>query len=382
MKDSIKNIYVSVMRVIVKPFFLLPLKSNRIVLCSYSGQSFSCNPKYVYEKLKERFPGEFCYVWGFKKPSDWSDLSSEDTVVCRYRSLRWVFYRLTSKFYIANAIEGTELPKRRNQVKIQTWHGGGCYKRVIQAEGSRASKALKQREKRNIDDTDVFISSSAFFSENVIKTDFSFHGVTLDIGMPRNDLLVTRGDEYNRIRSLTRKRLGIDDYTVVLYAPTWRYDRAQSFSDVNMSEVKDAAKRRFGKECVILYRAHVHMEYDNQMDMRDVSSYPDMQELLAAADILLTDYSSSIWDFSLSGKPSFLFVPDLKTYEEERSFWKPIRTWGFPVCQTMSELVEAIRSYNAESDKEAILRHHRSLGSYESGEAAEKLAEYIKSQLD
>ena len=111
----------------------------------------------------------------------------------------------------------------------------------------------------------------------------------------------------------------------------------------------------------------------------DLTSYPDMQELLYACDALITDYSSSMWDFSITGKPCLLYTPDLDRYIEQRGFDKDIYSWGFPVCKTNSQMYETIIGFN---EKEFILlmdKHQKDLGSYEKGNATEQVVGLIAS---
>lgn len=93
-----------------------------------------------------------------------------------------------------------------------------------------------------------------------------------------------------------------------------------------MKSVAVSLRRRFGKEVTFLYRRHRHSlpGTDSGFPVVDVTDYPDMQDLLEFADVLITDYSSSIWDFGITLKPAFLYVPDLERFESERGFYTPI----------------------------------------------------------
>ncbi len=107
-----------------------------------------------------------------------------------------------------------------------------------------------------------------------------------------------------------------------------------------------------------------------------------MQELLITVDVLITDYSSSIWDYSLLKKPAFLYVPDLKLYEERVGFVTPINKWGFAVCESNNELAKSIENYDSEKQLKAINENHELFQSYETGEASKRVFDYIVSKLD
>ena len=105
-----------------------------------------------------------------------------------------------------------------------------------------------------------------------------------------------------------------------------------------------------------------------------------MQELLWVSDILMTDYSSSMWDFSLTYKPCFLFATDLKEYQNERDFYSDIHTWPFILAENNDELNEKILSYNDEEYRQAVKKYHEDMGSYEKGSACKQITDVIMSE--
>ena len=109
----------------------------------------------------------------------------------------------------------------------------------------------------------------------------------------------------------------------------------------------------------------------------DVSDYPDMQELLCAADILITDYSSSMWDYSFTYKPCFIYANDLDQYKIERDFHTPVNEWPFTIAISNEELAENILEFDQDKYIEKIKKHHHDLGSFEDGHATEKVAKLI-----
>ena len=153
-----------IVKIILSPVKLLGLKKS-IMFCTNSGAGFFCNPKYIYLYLKEMDNfSNYKFVWSFKNPKDYMFLKSENTIICKYRSIRYYYYRILSTVVISNSIEGGEVPKKKKQIKVQTWHGGGCYKNVGMVEKAR-TKFFKIRTKNNIKNTDIFISSSKVFTE-------------------------------------------------------------------------------------------------------------------------------------------------------------------------------------------------------------------------
>ena len=115
--------------------------------------------------------------------------------------------------------------------------------------------------------------------------------------------------------------------------------------------------------------------------MRNDTDYPDMQDLLKCADVLLTDYSSCMWDFSLMHKPCFLYARDISEYRGERDFYTPIEDWPFPLASNNDELAQVIADFDEDAYHAAVDRHHEELGSTESGTAARQCAERIAAFL-
>ncbi len=172
------------------------------------------------------------------------------------------------------------------------------------------------------------------------------------------------------------------DRGIVLYAPTFR-DNGMKL-DLDVAELLASLEKRFHKKFILFVRSHPHVAKDifagaPQSDMAvDVSGYADMQELLAAADVLITDYSSSIWDFSFTGRPCFIYANDLASYKKERNFYTPIEEWPFPLAENNGELQRNISDFDEADYRGKVKAHQEALGSYETGHAAEALCELIE----
>ena len=155
--------------------------------------------------------------------------------------------------------------------------------------------------------------------------------------------------------------------------------------DVDFDRLKAALERKFGGEWVILLRMHYYLA-DKAMAvgapyLRNATEYPDMQDLLQCADVLLTDYSSCMWDFSLMHKPCFLYARDIAEYRGERDFYTPIDSWPFPLADDNGALEQVIADFDPDGYRAAVDRHHQELGSTESGTAAKQCVERIAAFL-
>lgn len=367
--ESIKLAYILTLRQIGKIFFILPIKKNRIIFESFSGDGYSCNPKYISMQLKKLYGSKVEIIWGIKDNST----IPNDVISCKYRSFKHFLYRITSQVYVCNFLQAMEFPKRRSQIEIQTWHGGGCYKKIGNQEKTR-STIYAIRRNLQVSETDYFIASSEYFEKEIIRTQLNYKGNVLRIGMPRNDCLLQTPD-IDKIK-LIRKKADVNETDfVILYAPTWR-EGFDKYTPLNYSRVQAAAEKRFDKKVQVVFRAHLYGKEKND-NILDLTHYPDMQELLYACDALITDYSSSMWDFSLTGKPCFLYVPDLQRYISQRGFDRDITTWGFPVCEDNDQLYYEIENFNDENFKKMMRQHQHDLKTYENGNATDKIVNLI-----
>ena len=330
---------------------------------------------------------ELKYVWCLNNNS--IELSEyKDVIIVKRETFLWFYHILTAKVIITNRYLRGFLPYRKNQIIINTWHGGGAYKIVGVSNNSDISNRYwSKKTLKNIfpfanKNTRYFISSCEVFSHVMVNSYCVSKEKFLSIGMPRNDIFFVNNNDI--IISLKIK-LGIPlDHGIVLYSPTYRgYDRLSEYNSVmalDIINLKNALKERFKNEFVCLYRYHYLFQKKIQLDDTiNVSSYNDMQELLLISDVLITDYSSSIWDFSLTLKPCFLFAPDLDLYlSHDRGFYTPIEQWPFPLAKTNEELCKNIANFNQEEYYARVKKHHEVLGSYEQGTATSQMTKLLQ----
>ena len=176
---------------------------------------------------------------------------------------------------------------------------------------------------------------------------------------------------------------------MVLYAPTYRDNDVAGTFDLEHSRILDALQERFGGDWVLLNRYHFKtkkgrtgltkaMEEDERI--LTASAYPDIQELMVAADVGITDYSSWIYDFMLTGRPGFLYVPDLDEYDQKRGFYYPLSETPFPYSETNDGMVEKILAFDQKTYEEKHAQFMEARGCKEQGTAAKEIVEIIKKQ--
>ena len=374
-----KNALIVLIQQLLKLFFVFPIKKDRIFFSAYSGKSYSCNPKYICQKLiEEDSHGKLEIIWAFSNREAHRYLEPRIRTV-KFKSFSYIYYLLTSHVVVDNVESWSILPKRKGQLVINTWHGGGSYKGVwlMRRDSSEGTDRNMLRKNQRIS---LYLSSSEAFTQQTLRESFHYAGDVLECGMPRNDILIhhTKTEERQ-----IRERLGFgEDEKLVLYAPTFRSDSSYQYQ-LDSNAVIQALEERFGGTWVMLMRSHYYRKSieDENPNVMDVSAYEDMQELLMISDVLITDYSSSIWDFSLMYRPAFLFTPDLYQYSEERDFYSPIEEWPYPNAQTLYDFIVLIHKYDWETSLSRIHAHHEKLRSFETGDASHAVLMEILSFL-
>ncbi|XVQ12242.1 bifunctional glycosyltransferase/CDP-glycerol:glycerophosphate glycerophosphotransferase [Spirillospora sp. CA-255316] len=313
---------------------------------SFRGRQYSDSPRAIFEELARRRPG-LEYVW-ITKDGQFEPPEGVRSVL--YGSREHFRTVAQARFLVGNDPMPEWMRKREGQFYVQTWHGTPL-KRIgydIERPQFKNAQDYLRRFSADVAQWDVLVSPNPF-STPIMQRAFRYDGEVLESGYPRNDLLA-RGDaaRATRVRSL----LGIaEGKRVVLYAPTWRDDQAKA-GGYRMELQLDlaAAREALGEDHVLLVRGHFNLgggvEGTDGEFAIDVSRYPDIADLYLIADVMITDYSSVMFDFAVTGRPQLFFTYDLERYRDQlRGFYFDfeIEAPG-PLCRTSPELVEAIRA--------------------------------------
>lgn len=361
-------------RIISRILFIFPVKKNRVLFYSFSGKQYSDSPKYISDKLaKEK---DFDIIWAINNPEKIKGVRA-----IKYGSLKHAFYSATSEFIITNTGPWKAIPKRKGQHIINTWHGGGAYKKTGIDNPYKNKYEILFNKNLGQKGVDLFLSSSDFFTKYAIRGAFAYKGEVLSCGLPRNDVVLDESKK-ETITTKVKQFYGIDKNSkIVLYAPTWRNYSMASYEELNVDNLLFSLKNKFESNWVFISRGHslskkVCIESSNQII--DATNYSDMQELLIASDMLISDYSSCIWDFSLMNKPCILYVPDLDMYDKKFAFYTPIERWGFYMCKSNVELNNIIKNMNMQEVIQKILENHEYFGVAETGKATERVIDCLK----
>ena len=230
----------------------------------------------------------------------------------------------------------------------------------------------------------AFVGSD--FDERTYREGTLYDGPCIRVGSPRSDLLFHKG-----IYEEVRARLGISqDVKLALYAPTFRklWDSLGIIRSLDFAQLRAALAERFGGEWVILLRLHPTLaERSGELNLpefvRDVSHYDEGEELVAAADVMVSDYSSIIFESAFLYRPVFLYAPDKERYvREERDFLLDYDHLPFPTSATNEAFCASILQFDEEAYKTTLRAFFEHYGVHEDGHACERAAAFIMKLLD
>lgn len=357
---------------------LLPIQKTKVVLISFGGAPYGDNPKYIAEQLLKTAP-HLSLVWLTKVSPDKAGVPAGVKAV-RFQSAASFYHIATAKVWVNNA-RTFYYSKRRGQFYINTWHGFALkqIERDVQSVLPPDYPAMAIADSKA---TDLYISEASFMT-GIYKNSFWYNGEVWEIGSPRNDVILNQRDGKIRKAVLDAFSLSLDK-KIILYAPTFRADYSMDAYRIDYGALAAACEKRFGGEFVTLVRLHPKIvsksaEVCTYTDkVLNASPYPDMQELLVAADVVVTDYSSLMFDFALSLKPCFQFATDIEEYKKDRNFYFPIESLPFPLATSNEQLKQNVESFDKDGYEKNVTAFLDNVGMVREGRSAEKCCTLIR----
>jgi CDP-glycerol glycerophosphotransferase len=349
-----------------------PVQKNKILLWSDNFKSFGCSPKYIALYLAKQFPGKYDLVWVLEQDRPIPQGLPAGIRVVRYFSMEYLKEIATAKVIVCNHRMGPfhYFKKRKGQYYIQTWHSSLRLKKI---EGDAPELDQKYVDQAKIDSENIdLLLSGCRFSSDIFRRAFWYDGEIYEYGTPRCDGFFGSNQA---VRQKVFDFYGIpQNKKLALYAPTFRKDKKASLYGMDFAMLGQA----LGEDWVMGCRLHPNIAADLTVDNAiAMSKYPDMQELLAACDLLITDYSSSMFDMAVAGKQCALYLPDLKQYTAgERGLYFDIRSLPFPKGENMEEFCRCLKEFEGYQARCAAFL--KEIGSFEDGNAAAAVAKRIE----
>lgn len=369
-KTYLNHQYAHLMCVLAKVVTLMkPINPRKYLCMSMSGNSYGDNIKCLSDYIHEHQP-DSQIVWAFKP--DFAKMVDCPHIVVKLYSFKYYYHFLTSKYILSNArLNQRMMHKRKGQIYLQTWHGTAL-KRL--GYDIKKKRNLLQRIVKpdvfefDVRNTDIMISGSRFMT-NVFRNSFRFNGKIIETGTPRNDIFFGNHPE---IRERICQMYGIDPQKqIILYAPTFRSNGSFEFYDLDAESLQEAWRNKTGKESVFMVRLHPNLMHQSKEMTAlfphavNVSSYPDMQELLYATDLLVTDYSSSMFDYMYTYRPVLLYMPDYETYD--RGYYFELEELPFMIVKSNDQIQRVINELNFIAYKSEVVAFLEKIGSVETG---------------
>lgn len=346
----------------------MPIQKNKVILWSDDFKSFGCSPKYIALELAKR--GNFDVVWVLNQDRPVPADLPEGIRLVRYFSMDYLKEIATAKVIVCNhrTSDYHFFQKREGQFYIQTWHSSLRLKK-IEGDAPGLGEDYVSHAKADSAKIDLLLSGCAF-SSDIFRRAFWYDGPLLEAGTPRCDGFF--GDNFP-VKQKVFSRFGIESgKKFALYAPTFRKDKKADLYGMDFARLQAT----LGEDWVIGCRLHPNLNAEVPAEgCVPMSKYPDMQELLRACDLLITDYSSSMFDMAVAGKKCALYVPDLDSYMAgERGLYFDISELPFPRAKDMDGLC----GLSFEGYEEKCAAFLKEIGSFEDGNAAKAAADRIE----
>lgn len=364
------------------------LRTNKKIILfeSNSGRNYSGNPRYIYEEMiNQGLDKEYKCVWILENTNT---VIPGNTKKIKRSRMKYYYYFSIAGLWVFDNRQPDFIQKPSSTIYIQTWHGTplkklGLDMDKVAMESEKDIEAYHNKFAENSATWDYLISQNEF-STHIFRRCFAFQKDILEIGYPRNDILVKEKGK----SIVWKEKLGLPkDKKVILYAPTWRDDQYYGESSYKFVTTMDFNKMRqnLSDDYVMIVKYHYIM--NDKIDwspyegfIYQFSETEDIAHLYLAADYLITDYSSVMFDYSILERPMFFYAYDLENYRENlRGFYFNYFEYiPGPVSKTTEELLEQIQNYDSQQWKEKYVKFKNRFNTKDTGNAAAEIVRLIQ----
>lgn len=339
-------------------------RKTTILFCTFAGKGYSDSPRAIYEYMRDREEYRaYRFVWAFRDPERFAAVGEHGrTTLVKYGSAAFEREMAAAGYWIQNFRVADYIWPKADQTYVECWHGTPL-KRLgydLEENGNAMNSIREIHQKYDLDAAKFrWILSPSPFCTRVFTSAWNLPAwrkekAVLEAGYPRNDFLLNYTDA-DRQAILERLHITPEETggkKVVLYAPTWRDNQhdAKLGYTYALGVDFDRLQEALGEDIIILFRAHylVASQFDfarYQGFVRDVSDYPDINDLYIASDLLVTDYSSVLFDYANLNRPMVFYMYDLADYRDDiRGFYLELSELPGPIVETEEGLIQAIRA--------------------------------------
>ncbi|MCI8860901.1 MAG: hypothetical protein HFI20_00265 [Lachnospiraceae bacterium] len=378
MKKFILPVYLALHRLYMKIcwnlFVFLPLDRRKIIFSNFNGGGYGDNPKFIAQEFLKR---------GLDLKLYWVSASDynlpKGILPLRPNTAAFAFHMATAGTWVDDTRKLYYFKKRPGQFYIQTWHGGLGLKKVekdCEAALSREYVNYAKIDSQNID----LLLVCCKWEYDSYQESFWYDGPILQKGIPKNDIYFEDPAPY---REKVLKHFSLpSDTKLALYAPTYRDSRKTDMYNLNYEQLLLSLKKRFGGTWAVLVRMHPNVSYQDYPltyteRILNASPYENMQELLVASDIIISDYSGCAFDFPMIGKPGFLYAEDYEEMKRTKDYYFDLKELPFTLALSNEELMEQIEAFDEEAYEKGCKEFRDMLQFYDDGHASEAVADLI-----
>lgn len=340
--EKMKNIFSKIINIIFKNF---KVQNNKIIFESGRGL-VDGNVKAVYDYIVENNIKEFKCVWLVNKNTETTSLRKGDYVY--YKTIKSYYHLATAKYWIRSQSIGSILKKKKNQVYIQLWHGNGVMKKMGYDVNNDSERPIIEHVK----EWDYYIANDKYDAE-VIKSSTGYNKNIDILGMACVDNSIKKSNDNNfKKEVLTKLNIKEKNKKIILYAPTFRdFELDKDSINVPIEKLKQL------KDYLILVRLHplvrekINKDIFKNKNIINACEYPDCSDILSISDILITDYSSIIYEYSPLNRSIIFYPYDYKKYVELRGgFYVDYqKELPGPICYNEDDLLKVLE--NIDKDK-------------------------------
>ena len=358
---------------------VIPIKKNKIVFSSFFGTKYNDSPRQISEKLSKHNNIE--QIWILKKGIEHPHYIK----IVTPESFSSLFHLATAKVWVDNSRKRTYIRKRKNQFYIQTWHGGVGFKAVEGGAIETLSERYIESAKNDSRMANIFLSECEWESEQYRKY-YWYTGEIMKVGLPRSDKFF---EDVEDVVNSVRNELKIhSNQRIALYAPTFRKKGGIEAYDLDCQRLCKTLSYQFGGEWCVVIRLHPEVALKSTLfEYNDTiingTKYEDINDIVISSDVLISDYSSCIFDALYIGKKVFLYASDYDSYSNnDRHIVFSEDEIPIEFSKNNDELIERIKSFNENEYETNRKRFIEKLGYYSDGHATEKVIDRILMEME
>lgn len=373
-------------------FHIIPINKKMIFFMSFNDL-YNDNPKYISTML-HILNKDLKLVWVIDERTRKDEIPSYILQVKKF-SVKHAYYKNRSKVIIDNfigiysgntevGITMTHMMKKKGQLNYSTWHGTPMKKL------GKSNKVVNKNNSHDYETTSSGMLVNSEFLKWIFQHEFKSNFSVRLLGSPRNDILFKKDE---KLKEFLLKKLELpSDKRLVLYAPTYREPKGKNtdFRSIHicqeaMFRIIKTLEDKFGEQWVFIYRSHQYVkdnEYIYNEKIYNGNLYMDMAEYLFVSDALITDYSGSLFDYTITNKPCFLYMPDYKEYKAERGLYFEPNELPYSYALNIEQLLTNINMYEKEKSLKKVSNFNERIKFIDDGKAARRISQFILDQLE